>query len=68
MVKRARQLLNAAIAPVLTVVCTWLAADWLDVGADQQKALGATAAGLLARTYEHVPEVLDDRPVRRRPS
>ena len=59
--KRVRQLLSAAIAPVLTVVCTWLVADWLDIGADLEKALGATAAGVLLFI---AIELIDDLPKR----
>jgi hypothetical protein len=59
--KRVRQLLSAAVAPVLTVVCTWLVADWLEVGADLQKALGATAAGVLLFI---AIELIDDLPKR----
>ncbi len=45
--KRVKQLLQAAIAPVLTVGCTWLVADLLHVGNDLEKAVGAALAGVL---------------------
>jgi hypothetical protein len=59
--KRVRQLLNAAVAPVLTVACTWLAADWLNLGDDLEKAFGAAAAGVLLFI---ALELIDDLPKR----
>lgn len=59
--KRFKQLLNAAIAPILTVLCTLAAARSLGFDADLAKAVGAAAAGVLLFV---VIELTDDLPKR----
>jgi hypothetical protein len=61
--KRVTQLLKAAAAPVLTVGCTWLVADILNLGQDLEKAIGAALAGVLLFV---AIEVTDELPKRSR--